>query len=151
MPEYDVLVVGGGVAGLRAAIAAKQAGARVALLSKTHPLRSHSATSPGGLNAACGSDDSWEKHLQDTAEAGGSLCELPALAEMCREAAQEVLRLDHLGVPFNRTPEGKLARRRLHGSSVPRSVFAADFTGHAVLHTLYEQFLKEGIQAYDEW
>ena len=65
MPEYDVLVVGGGVAGLRAAIAAKQAGARVALLSKTHPLRSHSATSPGGLNAACGSDDSWEKHLQE--------------------------------------------------------------------------------------
>jgi succinate dehydrogenase / fumarate reductase flavoprotein subunit len=70
---------------------------------------------------------------------------------MCREAAQEVLRLDHLGVPFNRTPEGKLAHRRLHGSSVPRALFAADFTGHAVLHTLYEQFLKEAIQAYDEW
>jgi succinate dehydrogenase / fumarate reductase, flavoprotein subunit len=151
MPEYDVLVVGGGVAGLRAALAARQAGVKVAMLSKTHPLRSHSATSPGGLNAALGAEDSWETHLHDTAQAGGDLCDLTALTVMCREAPQEVLRLDHLGVPFNRDAEGRLERRRLNGSSTPRAVFASDFTGHVVLHTLYEQCLQAGIAAYDEW
>lgn len=151
MSEYDVLVVGGGVAGLRAALAAKQAGMNVALLSKTHPLRSHSATSPGGLNAALGAEDSWEKHRRDTIEAGGDLCDLTALAVMCREAPQEVLRLDHLGAPFTRDAEGRLARRRLNGSSVSRAAFASDFTGHVVLHTLYEQCLQAGIAAYDEW
>lgn len=156
MSEYDVLVVGGGVAGLRAAHAAQQAGAKVALLSKTHPLRSHSATSPGGLNAALGAEDSWETHSwethsRDTVQAGGDLCDLTALTVMCREASQEVLRLDHLGVPFNRDAEGRLERRRLNGSSESRAVFASDFTGHVVLHTLYEQYLQAGIAAYDEW
>lgn len=151
MSEYDVLVVGGGVAGLRAALAAKQEGMNVALLSKTHPLRSHSATSPGGLNAAFGAEDSWEKHQRDTIEAGGDLCDLTALAVMCREAPQEVLHLDHLGVPFNRNAGGRLERRRLNGSSAPRAVFASDFTGHVVLHTLYEQYLQAGIAAYNEW
>ena len=121
MSEYDVLVVGGGVAGLRAALAAKQEGMNVALLSKTHPLRSHSAMSPGGLNAALGAEDSWEQHFQETNQAGGGLCDLNALAVMCREAPQEVLRLDHLGVPFNRDAEGRLERRRLNGSSASRS------------------------------
>jgi len=147
----DVLVVGGGTAGLRAALAAKQAGARVALLSKTHPLRSHSVTSPGGFNAALGADDSWEQHLQDTLQAGDALCERDALGVMCREAGPAVLRLDHWGVPFTRNGAGKLARRQLRGHSIARTIFAADLTGHVVLHTLYEQFLCEAIPAYDEW
>jgi succinate dehydrogenase / fumarate reductase flavoprotein subunit len=151
MSEYDVLVVGGGVAGLRAALAARQDGVKVALLSKTHPLRSHSATSPGGLNAALGAEDSWEQHCQETQQAGGGLCDLNALAVMCREAPQEVLRLDHLGAPFNRDAEGRLARRRLNGSGASRAVFASDFTGHVVLHALYEQCLQAGIAAYNEW
>jgi hypothetical protein len=111
----DVLVVGGGTAGLRAALAAKQAGARVALLSKTHPLRSHSVTSPGGFNAALDADDSWEQHLQDTFQAGDALCERESLGVMCREAGPAGLRLDHWGVPFTRNGAGKLARRQLRG------------------------------------
>lgn len=151
MSEYDVLVVGGGVAGLRAALAARQDGVKVALLSKTHPLRSHSATSPGGLNAALGAEDSWEQHCQETHQAGGGLCDLTALAVMCREAPPEALRLDHVGVPFNRDAEGRLARRRLNGGKAARAAFASDFTGHVVLHTLYEQCLQAGITAYHEW
>ena len=151
MSVYEVLVVGGGVAGLRAALAAKQAGVRVALLSKTHPLRSHSATSPGGINAALGADDSWEQYLHDTLTAGDALCDPGALKVMCREAGPAVLRLDHWGVPFTRNDTGKLARRHLHGHSVARTIFAADVTGHMVLHTLYEQFLREAIPAHDEW
>ncbi|MBI3758015.1 MAG: FAD-binding protein [Deltaproteobacteria bacterium] len=151
MPEYDILVVGGGIAGLRAAIAAKAAGAQVALLSKTHPLRSHSAASPGGFNAALNVGDSEEKHAQDSANAGAGLCELSALEAMCRAAPHEALHLDHVGVPFNRTNDGKLAVRPLNGNSAARAVFASDFTGHVVLHTLYEQLLKEHIPTYDEW
>src|SRR5262249_402376 len=151
MPEYDVLVVGGGVAGLRAAIAAKAAGAQVALLSKTHPLRSHSAVSPGGLNAALNGEDSEEKHVHESAAAGGGLCESSALDAMCRDAPREALHLDHVGVPFNRTNDGKLATRALNNGSAVRAVFASDFTGHVVLHTLYEQLLKEHIPTYDEW
>lgn len=151
MSEYNVLVVGGGIAGLRAALAAKQEGVKVALVSKTHPLRSHSATSPGGLNAVFATEDSWEQHFEESNQAGGGLCDLDALAVMCRESPQEVLRLDHLGAPFNRDAEGKFEQRRLNGSSVSRAVFASDFTGHAVLHTLYEQCLQAGIAAYNEW
>jgi succinate dehydrogenase/fumarate reductase flavoprotein subunit len=151
MPESEVLVVGGGVAGLRAALAAKEAGARVALLSKTHPLRSHSAASPGGLNAALDPEDSTEIHVRESAHAGGNLCDLSALAAMCREAPQEAVRLDRWGAPFNRNADGQLATRRLNVGKAPRAVFAADFTGHVVLHTLYEQALKEQIPTYDEW
>jgi succinate dehydrogenase / fumarate reductase flavoprotein subunit len=121
------------------------------LLSKTHPVRSHSAASPGGCNAALGTEDSVEQHAQDSAHAGAGLCEFAALEALCEEAPQEALRLDHLGVPFTRTHEGTLALRQLNGSRKPRAVFAADFTGHVVLHTLYEQLLKAQIPIYDEW
>lgn len=151
MPEYDVLVVGGGVAGLRAALVAQEAGARVALISKTHPVRSHGAASPGGFNASLSPGDSVEQHTQDSADAGAGLCEFNALEALCGEAPQEALRLNHLGVPFTRTNEGALALRRLNGSSMSRAIFAADFTGHVVLHTLYEQLLKAQIPVYDEW
>lgn len=151
MPEYDVLVVGGGIAGLRAALAAQGAGARVALLSKTHPVRSHGSASPGGFNAALSPGDSAEQHAQDSADAGVGLCEHPALEALCGEASQEALRLDHLGAPFHRTSEGTLALRQLNGNSRARAVFAADITGHVVLHTLYEQLLNAQIPTYDEW
>lgn len=151
MPEYDVLVVGGGVAGLRAALAAHEAGARVVVVSKTHPVRSHTVASPGGLNAGLSPDDSAARHAQDSEAAGRGLCETEALTVLSREAADEVLRLDHCGVPFARTSAGTLAFRQLTGSGTPRAVFAADITGHVVLQTLYEQLLKAQIPSYDEW
>jgi succinate dehydrogenase / fumarate reductase flavoprotein subunit len=151
MPECDILVVGGGGAGLRVALAAQEAGARVTILSKTHPVRSHGAASPGGCNAALSPEDSVAQHAQDNAEAGRGLCETDALTMLCREAPQEVLRLDHLGVPFARSHDGTLTLRQLNGSRRPRAVFAADFTGHVVLHTLYEQILKMQIPVFDEW
>ena len=151
MPKYDVLIVGGGVAGLRAALAAKQAGVQVALLSKTHPLRSHSATSSGGLNAAFGADDSWQQHAQDTVRAGAGLCDQAAVEEMCRAAPDDIIHLDHIGVPFNRNAEGKLDRRVLGGNAIPRTAFSADLSGHAVLNTLYEQCIREEIPSHEEW
>ena len=151
MPKYDVLIVGGGVAGLQAALAAKHAGVRVALLSKTHPLRSHSATSSDGLNAAFTSDDSWQQHAQDTIQAGAGLCDHTAVEEMCRAASDDMIRLDHTGVPFNRNTEGKLDRWTLGGHTSSRTVFSADMTGHAVLNTLYEQCIREEIPGHEEW
>ena len=151
MPKYDVLIVGGGVAGLGAALAAKSSGAQIALISKTHPLRSHSATSSDGFNAAFGVEDSWQQHAQDTLQAGAGLCDQAVVEEMCRAAAQDLIHLDHMGVPFNRDAEGRIDRRSLGGNSLPRTAFAADLTGHTVLNTLYEQYLRADIPSHEEW
>ena len=151
MPEFDVVVIGGGVSGLRAAIAAKRAGASVALISKTHPLKSNSAVAQGGINAPLGKDDSPEAFAQDTLAAGDGLCERSVVQSFAAEAAREVLWLDRMGVPFNRDKEGRLDRRAFGSNSRSRSCFADDRTGHIVLQVLYEQFQREGIARFEEW
>lgn len=151
MPECDVLVVGGGASGLRAAIAAKRAGASVALLSKVYPLRTNSALSPGGINAPLGRDDSPEKFAEDTIRAGDGLCDPGTVEALAAEAAREVVWLERVGVPFNRDGDGRIDRRPLGSGSVRRACYADDRTGHMVLHVLHEQFLREDIPCFYEW
>ena len=151
MPEFDVLVIGGGASGLRAAIAAKRAGASVALLSKVHPLRTNSALSSGGLNAPLGRDDSPEKFAQDIRNAGDGLCDNETVNILAAEAAREVIWLERVGVPFNRDADGRIDHRPLGSSSVERAAYADDRTGHMVLHVLHEQFQREDIPCFREW
>ena len=150
MPDHDVLVVGGGIAGLRAAIEAKRQGADVAVVSKTHPLRSHSLKSQAGINASVKQTDTWESFAADTVKGGDFLNEQNAVQVLCEESATAVLELDAMGVPFSRAADGLFDLRQLPGSSRGRTVFAGDLTGHIVLQTLYEQMLHLGIRCYDE-
>lgn len=151
MPQYDVLVIGGGASGLRAAIAAKRAGASVAVLSKVHPLRTNSALSPGGLNAPLGNDDSTAKFADDIVRAGDGLCNTEAVDILATNAAREVIWLERVGVPFNRNAEGRIDCRPLGSSSVHRAAYADDRTGHTILHVLHEQFQREKIPCFGEW
>jgi succinate dehydrogenase / fumarate reductase flavoprotein subunit len=151
MPEFDVVVIGGGASGLRAAIAAKRAGASVALVSKNHPLRSNSALGQGGLNAPLGKDDSAESHANDTLVAGDGLCERSVVMSFAQDAAKEVIWLERMGVPFNRDKDGRLDRRAFGSNSRSRSCYADDRTGHMVLTVLHEQFLRLGIPSFEEW
>ena len=150
MPEHDVLIVGGGIAGLRAALEAKRQGLNVALISKTHPLRSHSCTAQAGVNAALKPQDSWENFAVDTVKAGDYLNEQNAVEVLCQEAGEAVLEMDAMGVPFSREASGRLDVRHLPGASMPRAFFAGDITGQVVLHTLYEQVLRTEVPSYDE-
>jgi succinate dehydrogenase / fumarate reductase flavoprotein subunit len=151
MQEFDVVVIGGGVSGLRAAIAAKRAGASVALVSKTHPLRSNSGLAQGGINAPLGKDDSPESFAEDTLAAGGGLCERAVVQNFAQEAAKEILWLEQMGVPFNRDKDGRIDRRRFGSNSRNRSCYTDDRTGHIVLTVVYEQFQRLGIPAFEEW
>ena len=150
MPEHDVVVVGGGIAGLRAAIEAKRQGADVALVSKTHPLRSHSLKSQAGINAPVKPGDSPEIFAADTVKGGDYLNEQNAVEVFTQEAASAVIELDAMGVPFTRQSSGKFDVRKLPGSSQARTVYAGDLTGHIVLNTLWEQAVRAGVVFYDE-
>ena len=153
MPAHDVLIIGAGLAGQRAALAAAEAGATVAIMSKVHPVRSHSNAAAGGINAALNPDDSWESHAFDTVKGSDYLGDQDAIEIMCREAPGEVLWLEHRGVTFHRNPEGKLGTRAFGGASAARTYYVADITGQALLHVLYEQLMKfhEQIDRYEEW
>jgi succinate dehydrogenase / fumarate reductase flavoprotein subunit len=151
MQEFDVLVIGGGASGLRAAIAAKRAGSSVALITKVHPLRTNSAIAQGGLNAPLGKDDSPESFADDTLAAGDGLCDRAVVQTFVQEAAKDVIWLERMGVPFNRDSQGKLDRRGFGSNSRSRTCYADDRTGHMVLQVLHEQFQREQIPSFEEW
>src|SRR4051794_31566394 len=152
MPSHDVLVIGGGLAGERAALAAAAEGANVGIMSKVHPVRSHSNAAQGGINAALNPEDSWESHAFDTVKGSDYLGDQDAIEIMCREAPQEIIHLEHLGVTFHRNEEGKLGTRAFGGASAARTYYVADITGQAILHVLYEQLMKhDEVYRYEEW
>ncbi|MGI8414462.1 MAG: FAD-dependent oxidoreductase [Solirubrobacteraceae bacterium] len=153
MPSHDVLIIGAGLAGQRAALAAARAGASVAIISKVHPVRSHSVAAAGGINAALNPEDSWESHAFDTIKGADYLADQDAVEIMCREAPDEVLHLEHIGVTFHRSETGHLGTRAFGGASAARTYYVADITGQAILHVLYEQLMKhhEQLDRYEEW
>ena len=151
LPEHDVLIVGGGFAGLRAALSAKENGADVAVVSKVHPMRSHSSGSHSGINAALKSDDSWEAHALDTVISGAYLCDQDAVEVLCREGIDDVIALEHMGVIFTRDRDGRIDVMSFPGTSRPRTCFVGDSAGHIIAQVLYEQIIKFQIPTYDEW
>ena len=152
-PKHDVLVIGAGLAGQRAALAAAEQGVSVGIVSKVHPVRSHSNAAQGGINAALQPGDSWESHAFDTVKGSDYLGDQDAIEIMCREAPGEILHLEHLGVTFHRNEEGKLGTRAFGGASQARTYYVADITGQAIMHVLYEQLMKYSAQIsrYEEY
>jgi succinate dehydrogenase / fumarate reductase flavoprotein subunit len=153
VPSHDVLIIGAGLAGQRAALAAAQAGATVGIVSKVHPVRSHSVAAAGGINAALNPEDSWESHAYDTVKGSDYLGDQDAIEIMAREAPDEILWQEHAGVTFHRDDTGHLGTRAFGGASAARTYYVADITGQAILHVLYEQLMKhhEQLDRYEEW
>jgi succinate dehydrogenase / fumarate reductase, flavoprotein subunit len=151
--KHDVLVVGAGCAGMRAAIEAFDAGADVAIISKIHPVRSHSGAAEGGINAALGnaSEDSPEKHAFDTVKGSDYLGDQDAIEVLCNEAPGDVYQLERWGAVFSRTDEGTIAQRPFGAAGEPRTAYAADITGHVLIQVLYEQVMKRDIRVYEEY
>ena len=151
--HHDVLIIGAGLAGMRAAIEAVEAGADVALLSKIHPTRSHSGAAEGGINAALGnaSADSPEEHAYDTVKGSDYLGDQDAIEILCEEAPDDVYQLEHWGAVFSRDESGRIAQRPFGAAGHPRTAYAADITGHVLVHVLYEQVMKRDIPTYEEF
>jgi succinate dehydrogenase / fumarate reductase flavoprotein subunit len=153
MPAHDVLIIGAGLAGQRAALAAAETGASVAIMSKVHPVRSHSVAAAGGINAAISVDDDWRSHAYDTVKGSDFLGDQDAIEIMCSEAPAEVMNLEHMGVTFHRNDDGQMDLRAFGGASMKRTAYVADITGQAMLHVLYEQLMKhhETVERFEEW
>jgi succinate dehydrogenase / fumarate reductase flavoprotein subunit len=153
VPSHDVLIIGAGLAGQRAALAAAQNGASVGIVSKVHPVRSHSVAAAGGINAALNPEDTWESHAFDTVKGSDYLGDQDAIEIMTREAPEEILWLEHAGVTFHRDDAGHLGTRAFGGASAARTYYVADITGQAILHVLYEQLMKhhEQLDRFEEW
>jgi succinate dehydrogenase / fumarate reductase flavoprotein subunit len=155
-PYHQVLVIGGGLAGLRAAVAAHDAGCQVAVLTKVYPIRSHSGAAQGGINAALGNhpegkEDTWERHAFDTIKGSDYLADQPRAEILARDAPERVLELEHWGAYFSRFPDGRIAQRPFGGAGFPRTCYVADRTGHQCLHTTWQQCLKRQIPFLNEW
>jgi succinate dehydrogenase / fumarate reductase flavoprotein subunit len=153
MPEHDVLIIGAGLAGQRAALAAAREGVSVAIMSKVHPVRSHSVAAAGGINAAISVADDWRSHAYDTVKGSDFLGDQDAIEVMCSEAPGEVMHLEHIGVTFHRNDLGELDLRAFGGASMKRTAYVADITGQAILHVLYEQLMKHSstVERFEEW
>ena len=151
MLQHDIVVVGAGLAGQRAALAAAKAGHDVALVSKLHPLRSHSGAAQGGINAAVGKEDSVETHIYDTVKGSDYLGDQDAIEFFCQQAGPTVIEMEHFGTIFSRSDDGSLARRAFGGAGFPRTIYAADRTGLALLQGIYEHLGTERIRSTDEW
>lgn len=158
--HYDVIVVGAGGAGLRCVMGASQAGLRVGCLSKVFPTRSHTVAAQGGISAALGNmgEDDWRWHMYDTVKGSDWLGDQDAIAFMCEQAAEAVIELEHMGMPFSRTKEGRIYQRAFGGMTTHygegqamRTCAAADRTGHAMLHTLYQQSLNHKADFFHEF
>jgi succinate dehydrogenase flavoprotein subunit len=158
--DHEALIVGAGGAGLWAALELAKAGVSTGVLTKLYPTRSHTGAAQGGVCAALGNqeEDHWEWHMFDTIKGGDYLTDQDAAEVLAREAIETVIELEHMGLPFNRTPDGKIDQRRFGGHTrnfgegpVKRSCFAADRTGHMILQTLYQQCIKAGVRFYDEY
>jgi succinate dehydrogenase / fumarate reductase flavoprotein subunit len=151
--RHDVLVVGAGCSGMRAAIEAFDAGADVAVISKLHPTRSHSGAAEGGINAALGnaSDDSPELHAFDTVKGSDYLGDQDAIEILCDEGPGDVYQLENWGAVFSRTDDGRIAQRPFGAAGAPRTAYAADITGHVLIQVLYEQMSRREIPVYEEW
>jgi len=158
--SYDVVVVGAGGSGLRATLGMGAAGLRTACVTKVFPTRSHTVAAQGGIGASLGNmaEDNWRWHMYDTVKGSDWLGDQDAIEFMCREAVPAVQELEHFGVPFSRTEEGKIYQRPFGGhmsdygkAPVPRACAAADRTGHAILHTLYQQCLKHNVEFFVEY
>jgi len=148
---YDAIVVGAGLAGCAAARELQNAGKKVAVITKLHPLRSHSGAAQGGVNAAFSEEDSVELHEFDTVKGSDYLADQDAVEFMCQKAPETIRWAERMGAAFSRTPDGKIAQRPFGGQSSPRACFAKDRTGLTLLQTIYEQAHRVGVKFWDEW
>ncbi|MCK5236547.1 MAG: FAD-binding protein [Deltaproteobacteria bacterium] len=151
MVFHDVLIIGGGLAGLRAAIEASKNGLNVAVISKVYPVRSHSVAAQGGINAALKSNDNWEDHAYDTVKGSDYLGDQDAIEIMCKEAPEDIRELERMGAVFSRDADGDIAQRPFGGAGFPRTCYLADRTGHGLLHLMFEQIRKYEVTVYPEW
>jgi len=151
--KIDAVVVGAGLAGMRAALEIAKNGHQVAVLSKVYPTRSHSGAAQGGIAAALANtaEDSPELHMFDSVKGSDYLADQDVIELFVNEAIKTVYELEHMGVPFSRTEDGRINQRPFGGHSAPRACFSADVTGHVLLHTLYEQCVKHNVQFYSEF
>jgi succinate dehydrogenase / fumarate reductase, flavoprotein subunit len=153
MIKHDVVVIGGGLAGMRAAVEAAEGGADVAIVSKMHPVRSHSGAAQGGINAALGNreEDTPGAHAFDTIKGSDYLGDQDAIEAMCEDAPHQIIWLEHRGCIFSRMPDGRIAQRPFGGAGTPRTCYSADVTGLVILHTLWEQLERFGVKVYEEY